>query len=126
MLEEKLRDAHTQIEELKWRNKVLEEQLHLMENRKFTGKRDTAMVKSGDEKCLVLGDYTGRSNMRVECFPGIKTDQLQRVIENRNLGGADMVVIHLGTNDVRIFRNLDYIMGEMYDLVNMAEIKFPD
>ena len=54
--EEKLRDAHKQIEELKWRKKALEEQSHLMENGKFTAKRDTAMVKSGDEKCLVLGD----------------------------------------------------------------------
>ena len=64
--------------------------------------------------------------MRVECFPGIRTDQLQRVTENRDVGHADMVVIHVGTNDVRRFRNLDYIMREMYDLVNMAKIKFLD
>ncbi len=56
MLEEKLRDTHTQIEALKRSNKVLEEQLQLMENGKFVEKRRTAMRKRGDEKCVVLGD----------------------------------------------------------------------
>ena len=32
----------------------------------------------------------------------------------------------MGTNDVRRFRNLDYIMGETYDLVNMAKTNFPN
>ena len=65
---------------------------------------------------MVLGDSivrdvgAGRSNMKVECFPGIRTD---------------MVVIHVGANDVR-FKNLDYIMGETHDLVNMAKTKFPN
>ena len=63
--------------------------------------------------------------MRVECFPGIRADQLRRVIENRDLGNSDAVVIHVGTNDVRRSRNLDYIMGEVYDLVNTAKAKFP-
>ncbi len=64
--------------------------------------------------------------MRVECFLGIRADQLRRVIENRDLGRADIVVVHEGTKDVRNFRNLDYIMGGMYDLLNMAKIKIPD
>ena len=130
VLEEKLRDAHMQTEELQLRNKALEEQLHLMVNGKDTEKGGTAMGKSGGEKCLVLGDSiardvgAGRSNMRVECCPGIRTDQLQRVMENRDLGCANMVVIHVGINDVRRFRNLDYIMEETYDLVNMVKTKF--
>jgi hypothetical protein len=33
-------------------------------------------------------------------------------------------VIHVGTNDVRSARNLDYVMGEVYDLVNTAKTKF--
>ena len=32
----------------------------------------------------------------------------------------------MGTNDVRRSRNLDYVMGEVYDLVDMAKAKFPD
>ena len=88
-------------------------------------------VKPVGEKCLVQGDSIVRtvgaenSNMRVECFPAFRTNQLQRVIENRNLGNSDALVIHVGTNDVRRSRNLDYIMGEVYDLVNTANAKFP-
>ena len=79
----------------------------------------------------MLGDFivknvgTDKSKMTVECFPGIRADQLRMVMENRNLGCSDAVVIHVGTNDVRRSRNLDYIMGEVYDLVNTAKEKFP-
>jgi hypothetical protein len=102
-----------------------------MENRKDVGKGDIVTVKPVIEKCLVLGDSIVRNvgaekpNMRVECFPGIRADQLHRVMENRNLGYSDTVVIHVGTNDIRRSRNLDYIMGEVYDLVNTAKAKFP-
>jgi hypothetical protein len=111
---------------------VLEEQLLLTEYGKDVGKWDTATVKPGGEKCLVLGDSIVRnvgaekSNMRVKCFPGIRSDQLHRVMENRDLGCADAVVIHVGTNGIRRSINLDYIMGEVYDLVNTAKSKFPD
>ena len=39
--------------------------------------------------------------MKVECFLGIRTEQLHRVIENRDLGNPDNVVIDMGTNDLR-------------------------
>jgi hypothetical protein len=45
VLEEKLRNAEIQIEELKRRNKVLEEQLLLAENGKNVGNGDTVTVK---------------------------------------------------------------------------------
>ena len=56
VLEEKLRDAQIQIEDLKRRNKALEEQLLLMENGKNVGKGDTVTVKPVGEKGLVLGE----------------------------------------------------------------------
>jgi hypothetical protein len=83
------------------------------------------------EKCSVIGDSIVRNvgaekpNMRVECFPGIRADHLRGVMENKNLGYSDTVVIHVRTNDVRRSRNLDYVMGEVYDLVNTAKAKFP-
>jgi hypothetical protein len=49
-------------------------------------------VKPGGAKCLVLGDSIVRNvgatnaNMKVQCFPGIRTDQLRRVMENRDFG----------------------------------------
>ena len=70
-------------------------------------------VKPVGEKCLVLGDSIVRnagaenSNMRVECFPGIRADQLPRVAVNRDLGYLETVVTHVGTNDVRKHRNLE-------------------
>ena len=39
------------------------------------------------------------TDMKVKCFPGIRTEQLQRVIENRDLENPDTVVIHVGTNN---------------------------
>jgi len=62
--------------------------------------------------------------MKVECCPGIRTEQLHRVIENRDLGNPNTVVMHAGTNDLRRTGNLDYIMGVVYDLVNTAKTKF--
>jgi hypothetical protein len=72
VLEEKLRDAQVQIEELTRRNKTLEELLLLTQNGKDVGKRDAVAVKPGSEECVVLGDSIVRhfvaeiSNMRVE------------------------------------------------------------
>jgi len=50
VLEEKLRDAQIQIEELKRRNKALEEQLQLAENGKNVGNGGTVTVKPVGEK----------------------------------------------------------------------------
>ena len=131
VLKEKLRDAQIQIVVLKRRNKALEEQILLTEKGKDVGKGETVTVKPVVEKCLVLGDSIVRNggveepNMRVECFPGIRVDHLRRVMEYRNLGYTDTVVIHVGTNEVRRSGNLDCVMGEVYDLVNTAKAKFP-
>jgi len=64
------------------------------------------------------------SDMKVECFPGIIMEQLHRVIENRDLGNPDTIVIHVGTNDLRQTGNLSYVMGDVYNLVNTAKSKF--
>jgi hypothetical protein len=82
-----------------------------------------------ETECLVLGDSIIRNveseHVRVQCSPGIRAEQLQRVIENRDLGGPDTVVIHLGINDLRRVRNLDYVMGDVHALVKKAKTKFP-
>jgi hypothetical protein len=46
-------------------------------------------------------------------------------MDNRDLGSPENVVIHVGTNDLRRTANLDYVMGDMYALVNKARTKFP-
>jgi len=47
------------------------------------------------------------------------------VIDNRDLGSPETVIIHVCTNDLRTKINLDIVMGEVYDLVDMAKRKFP-
>lgn len=135
VLEEKLSDAQFQIDILKRRNKELEDQLRKQESGKDVCKRDTETAKPGGEKWLVMGDSIVRNvgaerlNMKVECFPGIRSNQLSRVVEQRDIeksdvGNPEAVVIHVGTNDLKRTRNLDYVMGDIYDLINTAKAKF--
>ena len=67
-------------------------------------------LKCGE--CLVLGDSiiqnvgTECSDMKVECFLGIRMEQLHRIFEYRDLGSSDTVVNHVGTNDLRRKRTI--------------------
>ena len=36
------------------------------------------------------------------------------MIEKRDLCSPETVIIHVGTNDLRTARNLDFVMGEVY------------
>ena len=85
-----------------------------------TGQRDTKPTKQKVTNCMVVGDSVVRNigaehaDMKVECFPGIKTEQLHRVMEKKDLVSSETVIIHVGTNDLRTTRNLDFVMGEVY------------
>jgi hypothetical protein len=46
-------------------------------------------------------------------------------MDNRDLGSPENAVIHVGTNDLRRTANLDYVIGDVYALVNKARTKFP-
>ena len=72
---------------------------------------------------IIRNDGTEYPDMKFECFPYIRTEKLQRVIERRELGSPDSGVIHVDTNDLRRTGNLDYIMGDVYGLVNTAKTK---
>jgi len=130
LLEEKLQNALLQIYDLITKNKALEEQLRLATAGREVSRPDTVPGDRKGGQYLLLGDSiiwnvgTERSDTKVECFPGIRTEQLHRVIENRDLGNPDTVVIHVGTSDLRQAGNLDYVMGDVYNLVNTAKTKF--
>jgi len=62
--------------------------------------------------------------MKVECFPGIGTEQLDGVTAHTDLGILDTIIIDVGRNDLRQTGNLNYIVGDVYNLVNMAKTKF--
>ena len=94
MLQEELQNALRQIDELKARNRELYAKLQMT----GTGERDTITTKQKVTKCLVVGDSVvrnvgaERADMNVECFPGIKTEQLHRVMEKRNLVSPDRLL----------------------------------
>jgi hypothetical protein len=46
-------------------------------------------------------------------FRGLKPTSY-RVIDKRDLGSPATVIIHLGTNNMRTTRTLDFVMGEGY------------
>jgi hypothetical protein len=131
LLEEKLQTDLNQIEDLKLRNERLEEQLRVAATGNEIGRQVTVQEHYEGEQCLVVGDSiirnvgTGQNNMMVECFPGIRTENLHRVLDNRDLETPDTVVIHVGTNDLKRSIDLDYVMGEVYSLVNTAKDNFP-
>ena len=97
-----------------------------------TGKRDTILANPDVTQCMVVGDSILRNagvehaEMNVECFPGIKTEQLHSVIETNELGNPETIIIHVGANDIRATRNLDFVMGEVYALVSTAKKKLPN
>jgi hypothetical protein len=119
---EELENALQQIEDLKQKNKRMKEQLRGAVAGYEVGRHDTELRQHGGAECLVSGDSIIRNveseHVRVQCFPGLRTERLQRVMENRDLGRPDTVIIHAGTNDVRRSVNLDYVMGDVYAFVN--------
>jgi hypothetical protein len=127
MLQEELQNAYRQIDELKARNRELEAKLQMA----GTGESDAMPTKQKFTKCIVIGDSIVRKigaehvDMKVDCFPGIKTEQLLRVTEKRDLVSSDTVIIHVGTNDLKT-RNLDFVMGDVYELVSTAKKKLPN
>ena len=72
---------------------------------------------------LVLGDSiipnvgTDCPDLKVGCFPGIRSEQLQRAIKKRDLGNSTTVVIRVGTNDIERAKNLDYVMEDIHELI---------
>jgi hypothetical protein len=80
-LEVKLQIALEPIENLKWKNKGLEDQLREVVAGREACRRDTARRQVGGEKCLVLDDSIIRkvktehmSVLSVRCFPSIRTE----------------------------------------------------
>jgi hypothetical protein len=125
-----LQNASLQIDDLRRKNKTLEEESHLATAGREIGRRDMLLGDRTGGECLVLGDSilhnvgTECSDMKIVCIPCIKTEQLHSVIENRDLGSPDTVVIHVVTNDLRRTGNRDCVMGDVYHLVNTAKTKF--
>jgi hypothetical protein len=101
----KLENALQEIEELKWKNKGLEEQLRVAAAGCEVGRRR----QDRSAECLVLEDSIIRNvkseHISIQCFRGIRTEQ------SCGKQGA-LIPSHVGTNDLR-------------QTVNVAKTKFP-
>ena len=129
MLQEDLQNTLRQIVELKARSRELDAKLLPM----GTGKRERERERERGRvprkqrvmKCVVVGDSilgdvgAEHADVIVECIPGIKTEQLHGMIEKRDLGSPETVIIHVGTNDMRATRNLNFVMAEVYMCVGV-------
>jgi hypothetical protein len=130
VLEEKLQDVLHQTDALTRKNKTLGDQLRLAADGRKPGRSDNVQGHAKDGERLVLGDSIIRSvgtecpDLRIGRYSGIRTEQLQRVIEKRDHGSPDALVIHVGTDDIKRTGNLDHVMGDVYDVINMAKTKF--
>ena len=125
MLQEDLQIALRQIDELKARNREHGTKLLPAGD----GKRDTGHGKQTFTKCMVGGDWVlqnvgaKHADMMVECFQGVKIEQLHRVMEKSDLGSPETVITHVCTNALRTTRNLEFVMGEINALVATAKRK---
>jgi hypothetical protein len=45
---------------------------------------------------FVHGVGAEHTDMIVECFPGVRTEELHKVIDKRDIGSPDIVIIHVG------------------------------
>jgi hypothetical protein len=100
VFEEKLQEALNQIDALTRKNKTLEEQRRLTTDGREVSMSDNVKGHPKSGECLVLVDSIIRkvgtecSGLKVECFPGIRTEQLRMVIVNRDFGSPEAVVIN--------------------------------
>ena len=113
---------------MKARKRELEEKLLLVGG----GRRDTVPPKRKAVKCVVVADSTLRNieaehaDMEMEFFPGIKIEHLNKAIVKRHLGSPQTFIFHVGTNELRTTRNLDFVMGEVYALMATAKRNLPN
>ena len=64
-------------------------------------------------------------NMTVGFFYGNQSGATSQSDGKQGSRKPRTVILHVGTNDLKRTVNLDYVMGEMYSLVNKAKDKFP-
>jgi hypothetical protein len=72
----------------------------------------------GDSVICNLG--TESLSIKVECFPVLERNCCIHLLK----GSQDTVVIYMSTNGLRRAGGLDYVMGDVYYIVNMAKTTF--
>ena len=117
---------------------VVEEGKGALASLQMCGVLPGSAVKKGTPRVRIMGDSLLRhagemprhKGYVVDCFPGVRTEGLERIIgrmkteEKTNGGNDEVVVIHVGTNDVKRARTSDHVVGWVWDMCTAARTAF--
>ncbi|KAG8237594.1 hypothetical protein J437_LFUL003323, partial [Ladona fulva] len=97
-----------------------------LNNQNFSPKKTSRKTRvMGDSMIRYAGDHCRRNGVDVECFPGIRAEemeeQIDRLGDNRK---EDIVLFHVGSNDIKRAKTDDHVMGLIWDLGTAAKKKF--
>lgn len=145
-LKKELEEARKIISDLEDENKVLKEILREEEvgstnswatvaknGHKKAGTKDKTNSSRNSGSVRIVGDSMLRYSAEgcreqgaiVECLPGIRIEQLTRRISNMAQNEQDEVVLlNVGTNNIKSARSSDHLMGEIWDLGMAARRTF--
>lgn len=115
---------------MEWRSRrqVIEERPQVED-----GGEGATLVKTVPPRVKIIGDsiirfaggFEAKGGVGVHCFPGIRTEQLDRKISDMTSNGEESVVlIHVGTNDLRSAKSDDHLIGFIWDLATSVKNKF--
>lgn len=103
------------------------------EKRKEDGFRTVRSRRRRGHPCLIVGSslvrdarrHIERREARVIALPGATVRAVQREIQNMDPDPeVRAMVLHVGGNDVKDAPSPDYIIGDLYNLVEDAKVKF--
>ena len=91
-----------------------------------------SVVENKTKGTLVMGDsmikHVGLKSATVNIYRGIRAEQLCKKVEEINpgeVGDPEIIVLHVGTNNVIGSQNADEVMAEVYELIRCTKKKFP-
>jgi hypothetical protein len=121
-IQQELDELRMEMSELRERLRRAEEKTRFLEEENRRLSRQRRGEELVEKRCVVIGDsiikYVGQQKpeLRVKAYPGIRIDELKCQMERREEGNPSVIIVHVGSNDLR--REVDFIMGDMYDLIS--------
>ena len=82
----------------------------------------------GDSLLKFAGEECKKHGHEVLCYPEIQVDELKHKVDNMNLKqhNPDVVVVHVGSNNVRTHMSAQEIMGDIMDLTTSIKEAVPN
>lgn len=82
----------------------------------------------GDSMVRRAGETVKEAGGKVMSYSGIRTEELRKRVEEDDTKSLSpkVVLLHVGTNDLKSTPSADHLMGDMYDLISSVKKKHPD